>query len=59
PLMSALAVLPRFAREARLAILAVIGVAVYFPALAAGLALTGAAPNGLLGRAARTLRLAR
>jgi len=59
PLMSALAGLPRFAREARLAILAVIGVAVYFPSLAAGLALTGAMPDGLLWRAARTLRLAR
>jgi putative peptidoglycan lipid II flippase len=59
PLMSALAALPRFAREARLAILAVIGVAVYFPALAAGLALTGATPDALLGRAARTLRLTR
>jgi len=59
PLVSALAALPRFVREARLAILAVIGVAVYFPTLAAGLALTGATPDGLLGRAARTLGLAR
>ena len=59
PLISALAVMPRFAREARLALLAVIGVAVYFPALAAGLALTGATPVGLLGRAMRTVRLAR
>jgi len=57
PLVSALAALPRFVREARLAILAVIGVAVYFPTLAAGLALTGATPDGLIGRAARTLRL--
>ena len=59
PLMAALAHLPRFAREIRLLILAVIGVAVYFPALAAGLALTGATPSGLLGRAMRTLRLTR
>ena len=59
PLIVALGRLPRFAREIRLLILAVIGVAVYFPALAAGLALTGATPSGLFGRAMRTLRLAR
>ncbi len=58
PLISALAPL-RFARETRLLILTVIGVAVYFPALAAGLALTGATPVGLLSRAMRTLKLAR
>ena len=46
PLVSALSHLPRFAREARLLVLAVIGVAVYFPALAAGLWLAGAAPEG-------------
>ena len=59
PLAAALSVLPRFQRETRLVILAMIGVAVYFPALAAGLALTGASPEGLIGRALRTLRLAR
>jgi putative peptidoglycan lipid II flippase len=58
PLASALGSL-RFAREIRLLILGVIGVAVYFPALAAGLALTGAAPAGVLGRMMRGLRLAR
>src|SRR5271166_5739625 len=57
PLISALASL-RFARETRLLILTVVGVAVYFPALALGLALTGATPVGLLGRAMRMLRLA-
>jgi putative peptidoglycan lipid II flippase len=59
PLIPALAALPRFAREARLLILAIIGVTVYFPALALGLWLTGAAPAGLIGRAMRTLRLLR
>ena len=54
-LIAALASLPRFAREARLLGLAAVGVAVYFPALALGLSLTGAAPAGLLGRAMRTL----
>ncbi len=38
----------RFAREIRLMALAVVGVAVYFPALGAGLALTGSAPRALL-----------
>jgi putative peptidoglycan lipid II flippase len=58
-LTAALAPLPRFAREARLLILAVIGVAVYFPALGLALALTGAIPAGLLARAMRMLRLVR
>jgi putative peptidoglycan lipid II flippase len=49
-LVSALSHLPRFARETRLLILAVIGVAVYFPALAAGMWLAGAAPTDLLNR---------
>jgi len=57
-LVSALAHI-RFARETRLALLTVLGVAVYFPALGLGLALTGAAPAGVLARAMRTLRLAR
>jgi putative peptidoglycan lipid II flippase len=57
-LISALARLPRFATEARLLTLMLIGVAVYFPALGLGLALTGAMPVGLLGRAMRMLRLA-
>ena len=43
PLVSALSHLPRFARETRLVVLTVIGVAVYFPALAAGMWLAGAA----------------
>ena len=49
----------RFAREARLFLLAMLGVAVYFPALAAGLALTGAAPAGLIAMARRGLRIGR
>src|SRR5271165_504499 len=49
----------RFARETRLAILTILGVAVYFPALALGLGLTGAAPAGLLGAIPRRLRLTR
>jgi putative peptidoglycan lipid II flippase len=53
PLASALSHLPRFARETRLLILAVIGVAVYFPALAAGMWLAGAAPRDLIGRMRR------
>jgi putative peptidoglycan lipid II flippase len=57
-LVSALAHM-RFARETRLVLLAILGGAVYFPALGFGLALTGAAPAGVLGRAMRTLRLAR
>jgi putative peptidoglycan lipid II flippase len=57
-LVSALSHLPRFAREARLAALAVIGVAVYFPALAAGLWLAGAAPRDLFGRTRRALKRA-
>ena len=59
PLISALARLPRFAREARFLILAIIGVAVYFPALAAGMWLAGAAPSDLLGRTRRALRTSR
>ena len=59
PLILALMHLPRFARETRLLILAFIGIAVYFPALGFGLALTGAAPTGMVGKAMRTLRLAR
>jgi putative peptidoglycan lipid II flippase len=59
PLIAALAHLPRFAREVRLLMLAIIGVAVYFPALALGLSLTGVAPVGLVGRAMRMVRLAR
>ena len=59
PLVSALSHLPRFAREARLFVLAVIGVAVYFPALAAGMWLAGAAPADLLGRTQRALKRAR
>ena len=51
--------LPRFAREARLAALTAIGVAVYFPALGAGLRLTRAVPATLLKRALGALRLAR
>ncbi len=47
----------RFAREARLLLLAMLGVAVYFPALAAGLALTGSTPAGLVDMARRRLRL--
>jgi putative peptidoglycan lipid II flippase len=49
----------RFGREIRLAILATLGVSIYFPALALGLGLTGAAPAGFLGRALRAIRLAR
>ncbi len=52
PLISLLAGLPRFAREIRLLILTAIGLAVYFPALAAGLWLTGATPQGLFRRGA-------
>ena len=49
PLASALASL-RFAREIRLLILAVLGAAVYFPALALGLKATDALPAGLPSR---------
>jgi putative peptidoglycan lipid II flippase len=56
PLISVLAHLPRFARETRLLLLAVVGFAVYFPTLAAGLAMTGATPAGMQGW---TTRLAR
>ncbi len=49
----------RFGRELKLAALTVLGVAVYFPALAAGLGLTGATPPALLRRALRAARLAR
>ena len=48
-----------FTHEIRLLILGVIGVAVYFPALALGLALSGARPAGVLGRLLRAARLAR
>src|SRR5271166_3879742 len=58
PLASALAGM-RFARETRLLILTVLGVAVYFPALGLGLRATNALPMGVVGRAMRTLRLAR
>jgi hypothetical protein len=51
--------LPRFAREARLLALIAIGVAVYFPALGAGLWLTQAMPAAVLKRALGVLRLAR
>jgi putative peptidoglycan lipid II flippase len=51
--------LPRFAREARLLALIAIGVAVYFPALGAGLWLTQAMPGAVLKRALGVLRLAR
>jgi putative peptidoglycan lipid II flippase len=59
PLISAFARLPRFAREARLAALAAIGVPVYFGALAAGLATSGAAPADLVGQTMRRLGLRR
>jgi putative peptidoglycan lipid II flippase len=59
PLVRLTSQLPRFAREARLAGLAGVGVAVYFPALAAGLWLTRAMPEALLKRALWALRLAR
>ena len=59
PLVSALASLPRFARETRLLILALIGGGVYFGALGFGLALTGAAPLGAVERAMRALKLRR
>ncbi len=49
----------RFSREIRLMLLGAIGVLVYFPALALGLGLAGAAPGGWLGRALRAARLAR
>jgi putative peptidoglycan lipid II flippase len=58
PLMALMAHLPRFAREARLAALTVIGAAVYFAALGAGLMLTNAMPADLLKRTRRALRLA-
>ena len=51
--------MPRFAREARLIALTAIGVAVYFPALGAGLWLTRALPATLLKRALGALRFAR
>ena len=59
PLMALMAHLPRFAREARLAALTVIGAAVYFAALGAGLMLTHAMPADLVKRARRALGLAR
>ena len=49
----------RFAREIRLAILAIVGVFVYFPALAIGFRLVSAAPSGALARILRRLRLQR
>ena len=58
PLIALMAHLPRFAREARLAALTVIGAAVYFAALGAGLMLTNAMPADVLKRARRALRLA-
>jgi putative peptidoglycan lipid II flippase len=59
PLVALMEHLPRFAREARLAALTAVGVAVYFPALGAGLRLTHAVPASLLKRALSALRLAR
>jgi putative peptidoglycan lipid II flippase len=59
PLALLVAHLPRFGREARLLALTAIGVAVYFPALGAGLWLTQALPAALLKRALGALRLAR
>jgi putative peptidoglycan lipid II flippase len=59
PLLTFMAHLPRFGREARLAALTVIGKVVYFGALGVGLSLTGAAPAPLLRRARRALRRAR
>ena len=59
PLIALMSHLPRFAREARFAALTVIGAAVYFAALGAGLWLTRAMPTALLRRARRALRLAR
>jgi len=59
PLLTVTAHLPRFAREARLATLTVIGTVVYFGALGLGLWLTGAMPAALLRRTRRALRLAR
>jgi putative peptidoglycan lipid II flippase len=49
----------RFAREIRLALLAILGVCIYFPALGVSLALAGAAPTGVLGRLLRAARLSR
>ena len=59
PLIALMSHLPRLAREARFAALAVIGAAVYFAALGAGLQLTHAMPAALLKRALGALRLAR
>jgi putative peptidoglycan lipid II flippase len=59
PFAALMAHLPRFAREARLAALTAIGVAVYFPALGAGLWLTRAVPKALFKRVLGALRLAR
>ena len=59
PLVTLVAHLPRFAREARLMGLIAIGTLVYFAALGLGLWLTGAMPASLLRRAQRALRLAR
>ncbi len=49
----------RFGREIRLGLLATLGVAVYFPMLAVGLGLTGAAPAGSLRRAFSAMRRTR
>ena len=59
PLIALMSHLPRLAREARFAALAVIGATVYFAALGAGLQLTHAMPAALLKRALGALRLAR
>ena len=59
PLVSALSHLPRFGREARLFVLTIIGIAVYFPALAAGMWLAGAAPKDIFGRMRRVSRFTR
>jgi putative peptidoglycan lipid II flippase len=59
PLVSIMAHLPHFAREARLIALTAIGAAAYFPALAAGLWLTGAARAGLIGGMLVALRFVR
>jgi putative peptidoglycan lipid II flippase len=59
PLAALMAHLPHFAREARLAALATIGAAVYFPALGAGLWVGRALPTKLLKRALGAFRIAR
>jgi putative peptidoglycan lipid II flippase len=59
PLVTLMAHFPRFAREARLAALTIIGTVIYFGALGLGLWLTGAMPAALVRRARRALGLAR